>query len=111
MREPGLSSNDRNAKFDLRAPLLAQIGEERRERGTRSMLNLDPPDHTRIRQLVVKAFTQSRVEQLSGRIAELIGGILDAAEDVGKMDVIADLAFVLPFTVISELLGIATDET
>ena len=79
--------------------------EERRERGSLAILNLDPPDHTRIRRLVSKAFTPRRVETLIPRVQELVDGMLAAVEPTGRMDVIADLAFPLPFAVISEMLG------
>jgi cytochrome P450 len=68
-------------------------------------LNLDPPDHTRIRRLAQQAFTPRRIETLTGRIQALVDELLDAVEPDGGMDVIADLAFPLPFAVISELLG------
>jgi cytochrome P450 len=81
------------------------FGYERSERGTRAILNLDPPDHTRIRRLAQQAFTPRRVETLLARIQSLVDETLDAVEPAGGMDVIADLAFPLPFAVISELLG------
>jgi cytochrome P450 len=70
------------------------------------MLMRDPPDHTRLRGLVTKAFTARRVEALRGRIAELTGGLLDRVIDHGGMDAVRDLAFPLPVLVICELLGI-----
>jgi cytochrome P450 len=71
------------------------------------MLNLDPPDHDRLRRLVSKVFTPRTVERLRPRVAELVADALDAVEARGDthMDVIADLAFPLPFQVISEMLG------
>ena len=74
-------------------------------RGTRAILNIDPPDHTRIRRLVSKAFTPRRIEALLPHVQSLVDGMLDAAAARGEMDVIADLAFPLPFVVISEMLG------
>ncbi len=70
------------------------------------MLNLDPPDHTRLRALVNKAFTARMVEQLSGRIQQLADRLLDRVQARGAMDLIQDFAFPLPIRVIAELLGI-----
>ena len=65
----------------------------------------DPPDHTRMRALVNRAFTPRVVEQLRPRIQALVDGYLDAVQDRGEMDVVRDLAYPLPATVIAELLG------
>jgi len=71
-----------------------------------SMLVTDPPDHTRLRSLVSKAFTARTVRQLSGRIQEIIDELLDAVVGRGEMEVIADFAYPLPITVIAELIGV-----
>jgi cytochrome P450 len=71
----------------------------------RGILNIDPPDHTRIRRLMSKVFTPRRVEALRPEVQQLVDGMLDAVAPDGQMDVIADLAFPLPFVVISEMLG------
>ncbi|MEX0664946.1 MAG: cytochrome P450 [Acidimicrobiia bacterium] len=105
LRDPSLSVEDRNAAVDRRADLFPG-DDERQRRGSLAILNLDPPDHTRLRRLVSKAFTPRRVEQLFPRVESLVGGMLDAVEPAGTMDVIADLAFPLPFAVISEMLGL-----
>ena len=70
------------------------------------MLQQDPPDHTRLRGLVVKAFTARRVEDMRPRIREVVEQTLDAVVDRGKMDLIADFAFRLPVTIICDMLGI-----
>jgi len=74
-----------------------------------SMLFRDPPDHTRLRALVSKAFTPRVVEEMRGRIQEIVDALLDRAQDVGRMDVIADLAYPLPLIVICEMLGVPTE--
>ena len=73
---------------------------------SRSMISVDPPDHTRLRRLVNKAFTPRVVAALAPRIGELVDEMLDAADRDGHLEVIADLAFPLPVTVIAELLGV-----
>jgi cytochrome P450 len=105
LRDPTLSVEERHSAYNGRDAMFEAAGVERRNRGTRAILNLDPPDHTRIRRLVSKAFTPRRVEALLPRVHALVGGMLDVVEGRGEMDVISDLAFPLPFAVISEMLG------
>jgi cytochrome P450 len=71
-----------------------------------SMLDRDPPDHTRLRGLVSKAFTPRVVEGLRPHIQEIVDGLLDRAEDAGAMDLIEDFAYPLPVIVICEMLGV-----
>ena len=103
LRDPTLSVEERHAAAMPRTAVLEAAGIERSERGSRAILNLDPPDHTRIRRLAQQAFTPRRVEALVPRVQALVDAMLDAVEPRGEMDVIADLAFPLPFAVISEL--------
>ncbi|MGW5643225.1 cytochrome P450 family protein [Saccharopolyspora sp. NPDC003752] len=70
------------------------------------MLNTDPPDHTRLRKLVVKAFTARRVEGMRPRVEEISATLLDAMADKSEVDLLDALAFPLPIQVISELLGV-----
>ncbi|BAR54564.1 putative cytochrome P450 [Bradyrhizobium diazoefficiens] len=73
------------------------------------MLQADPPDHTRLRGLVVKAFTARRVEDMRPRIQEIVDQAIDAVIDRGHMDLIEDFAFRLPVTIICDMLGIPED--
>ena len=105
LRDPRFSSNDKHAipprvfvEGDARALLDAE--------DQRTLLFMDPPDHTRLRKLVSKGFTPRTVERLRPRIQELVDGILDDAADAGGLDVVADLGFELPVTVICEMLGV-----
>jgi cytochrome P450 len=70
------------------------------------MLQQDPPDHTRLRGLVVKAFTARRVEDMRPRIQQIVDQTIDAVIDSGHMDLIEDFAFRLPVTIICDMLGI-----
>ena len=73
------------------------------------MLQSDPPDHTRLRGLVVKAFTARRVEDMRPRIQEIVDQTIDAVIERGHMDLIEDFAFRLPVTIICDMLGIPED--
>jgi cytochrome P450 len=70
------------------------------------MLQQDPPDHTRLRGLVVKAFTARRVEDMRPRIQEVVDQTIDAVIARGHMDLIEDFAFRLPVTIICDMLGV-----
>ena len=70
------------------------------------MLQQDPPDHTRLRWLVVKAFTARRVEDMRPRIQQVVDQTLDRIAGQGHMDLIEDFAFRLPVTIICDMLGI-----
>ncbi len=70
------------------------------------MIDMEPPDHTRLRRLVTKAFTPRTVEGLRPRIESIVGGIVGDARDRGEFDLIADLMELVPVTVIAELLGV-----
>jgi hypothetical protein len=71
-----------------------------------TMLQQDPPDHTRLRGLVVKAFTARRVEDMRPRIQQIVDDTLDRIAPQGHMDLIEDFAFRLPVTIICDMLGI-----
>lgn len=77
------------------------------DRGVRplSMLDRDPPDHTRLRSLVAKVFTPRAIAALEPRVTSLVDAALDRMADEGKADVVSALAFPLPFEVISAMLG------
>ncbi len=73
------------------------------------MLQQDPPDHARLRGLVVKAFTARRVEDMRPRIQQVVDETLDRIAARGHMDLIEDFAFRLPVTIICDMLGIPED--
>jgi len=108
LRDPHLSVEERHATplaFEVDADI-REMMDERREGGTHTMLNLDPPDHHRLRRLVSKVFTPRMIEGLRPRVQQVTDEHLDAAPPGAEFDVIAGLAFPLPFIVISEMLGI-----
>ena len=77
---------------------------------TNNLLALDPPDHTRLRALVQKAFSPRLIRAMRPRIQAITDSLLDAVQDQGRMELIADYAFPLPIQVIAELLGIPTED-
>lgn len=105
LRDSTTSVEDRNALPSPMAQQFEHLLGDRAYRRDKAMLNLDPPDHDRLRRLVSKAFNPKMVDALRPRIRELIDTALDRVASRGEMDVIADLAFPLPFVVISEMLG------
>ncbi|HZE00253.1 MAG TPA: cytochrome P450, partial [Pseudonocardiaceae bacterium] len=74
-----------------------------------SMLNSNPPEHTRLRRLVTAGFTRRRVELLAPRIQQITDELLDGMVDAAQVDLIASFALPLPITVICELLGVPED--
>ena len=106
LRDPSMSVMD--AKIEVRdeeryAEMLEAAGGELEQDS--SMLNTDPPDHTRLRRLVSKAFTPAAIQALRPRIQELVDAALDELAAAGTGDIVKQLAFPLPFDVISEMLG------
>ena len=108
-----LKSTDYSRDIEKYSPQASSAARQRRrERDanrTKSILNLDPPDHTRLRRLVSKSFTPSAIERLRLRIGSITNGVLDRAQQQGHLELVDDLAFPVPFQVISELLDMPTD--
>jgi cytochrome P450 len=77
---------------------------------TQTMLTSDPPQHTRLRRLVSKAFTPRMVEGLRPRIEQIVDELLGGMAGRGEMDVVRDLAYPLPVIVIAEMLGVPPQE-
>ncbi|MGA1157164.1 MAG: cytochrome P450 [Ilumatobacteraceae bacterium] len=88
---------------------MAKRARRRSRTGSKSILNLDPPDHTRLRRLVSKAFTPSAIERLRPRVQQLVDDVLDRAASQGGFELVDELAFPIPFQVISDLLDMPTD--
>ena len=94
------------------APIDNPVMERRRERSeqrSKSILNLDPPDHTRLRKLATQAFTPKAVNRLRMTTEQMVDDVLDRAATQGGMEVIDELAFPVPFQVISAMLDMPTD--
>lgn len=102
LRDPLVSSQRERSAL---AP--PQLRETER---VRSFLSLDPPDHTRLRRLVAKAFTPRMVARLAPRIEQVTGELLTAAAAGGELELIGQLAYPLPVRIISELLGVPPED-
>jgi len=108
-----LRNNDFSRDIELNANLPETPTRKFRRENERSksMLNLDPPDHTRLRRLVSKSFTPSAIEKLRPRIQQLVDDSLANAKKTGSLELVEELAFPVPFQVISDLLAMPTDRS
>ncbi|MGK2880328.1 MAG: cytochrome P450 [Mycobacterium sp.] len=107
LRHPS-SSNDRINSTVAQRQIAA--GESPRPLGQPGFLFLDPPDHTRLRRLVSKAFAPRVVNALEPQITDMVEALLDAAEAAETFDAVADLAYPLPVAVICRLLGVPIED-
>ena len=114
-----LRSNDYSRDIEKSAkpidqPIRARMRERRRD-SAKSILNLDPPDHTRLRRLVSKSFTPRVIEELRPMVQHFVDDALNTAEarvrNGGEFELIDDLAFPVPFLVISAMLGMPTSRS
>jgi cytochrome P450 len=99
----------RFAKEPMIAAVAARLGIEPTSIGI-SMLDRDPPDHTRLRGLASKAFTPRVVERLRPRVQEIVDGLLDRVEGARGMDLIEQFAYPIPVNVICEMLGVPVED-
>jgi cytochrome P450 len=107
LRHP-LSSSDR-LKSTMTQRILEK-GVAPRPLGPPGFLFLDPPDHTRLRKLVSKAFAPKVVNALQPDISALVDGLLDRIAEQGRFDVVQDFAYPLPVAVICRLLGVPLED-
>ncbi len=110
LRHPAAGNDPR--KTPNFAEMSRQAGFDPDEEMARSrpFLSLDPPDHTRLRGIVNKAFTPRVVENLRPRVKQIVDDLLDAAEKKGSMDIIEDVAYPLPVNVICEMMGVPPED-
>ena len=107
LRHPS-SCSDRLKSTSAQQAIAA--GQPARPFGVPGFLFLDPPDHTRLRRLVSKAFSPKVVKSLEPDIATMVDGLLDEVEEAGRFEAIADLAHPLPVAVICRLLGVPLED-
>jgi len=102
LRHPNASSEREKSLLAVEAP--------RRNRDRPSFLSLDPPDHTRLRRLVSKAFTARTVARLEPRIRAVTAELLTGVGAGDQLEVVSQLAYPLPVRIISEMLGVPLDD-
>jgi len=112
LRDPGFSSDERNwsryRRLRARGERAGLPDPYDTERA--SMLRVDPPDHSRLRNLVSKAFTPRAVEQMRPRIESILKELLVPLGTSGRFELVRDIASPLPVTVIAEMLGVPTED-
>jgi unspecific monooxygenase len=110
LRDHRASSDERNSTM-FQQFVEASGGDPAQALGVeRPFLFMDPPDHTRLRGLVSKAFTPKVVEGLRPRIERIVAELFDAAAARGTLEIVEDLAYPLPVVVICEMLGVPTED-
>lgn len=92
---------------ELRSQLTTFEGHYR----TKGLLHSDPPDHTRLKSLVQKAFSPRIIDAMRPRIQSIVNELIDAVEPAGRMEVIEDLAFALPVTVLATIMGVPRSDS
>jgi cytochrome P450 len=100
-RDPTMSSDRTNSELGR----MRQVQDGRQERSV-SFLSMDPPDHTRLRRLVSKAFTAKVIAGMRGNIQAVVDELFAAFQADGQVDVIPRLAYPLPVRIITEMLGV-----
>jgi cytochrome P450 PksS len=105
LKDARLSKDRRRVSIPHRLPIEQLVGPLLRPLQF-NMLDLDPPDHTRLRSLVHKAFTPRLIARLRERIQALADELLDDATQRGRLDLVADYALPIPATIIADLLGV-----
>lgn len=110
LQDPRLGVDRTQAKMFKSLDLFGALSPEFGAVVFTTLLMQDPPNHTRLRRLVNKAFTPRVVEQQRGRVQEVVDGLLDRVEARGSMNLVNDLAYPLPVTVIAEMLGVPTKD-
>ncbi|MFI9584080.1 cytochrome P450 [Streptomyces sp. NPDC052236] len=110
LADPRLSKNPAHHAGSTHAKGKTGIPGERKAELMTHLLNIDPPDHTRLRRLVSKAFTPRRVAEFAPRVQELTDSLIDGFADKGEADLIHEFAFPLPIYAICELLGVPRED-
>ena len=112
LRDPHMGRGVRSSAGALSAYAVGNEGmpEAFVELSRHNMLLADPPDHTRLRQLVSRSFTPRHIEKLRPAVHQLVDALLDDLADGGQVEFMSDFALPLPMSVIGELVGVPVDE-
>ncbi|WP_282795070.1 cytochrome P450 [Streptomyces sp. CC224B] len=110
LADPRLSKNPAHHDEPAHAKGKTGIPGERKAELMTHLLNIDPPDHTRLRRLVAKAFTPRRVAEFAPRVQELTDRLIDGFAERGEADLIHEFAFPLPIYAICDMLGVPRED-
>ena len=110
LHDPRISSDERKSNRGAGALVASGRLAPEGESGNPPFIFLDPPDHDRLRRLVMHQFTPERVNNMRERVVSLVAKFLEAQRDRGQIDIVDDLAYPLPVTVICELLGVPPED-
>jgi cytochrome P450 len=110
LADPRLSKNSAHHDEPAHAKGRTGIPGERKADLMTHLLNIDPPDHTRLRRLVSKAFTPRRIAEFAPRVQELADGLVDVFATRGSADLIHEYAFPLPIHAICDMLGVPRED-
>ena len=105
LHDPRISSDERKS---TRGP--GELAKKVESGARQPFIFLDPPDHDRLRRLVMRKFTPERVEGMHDRVTQLVNRLLDAQRDRGQLDIVDDFAHPLPVDVVSEMLGVPPED-
>ena len=105
LHDPRISSDERKSTRGL-----GELAKKAESGAHQSFIFLDPPDHDRLRRLVMRKFTPERVEGMHDRVTQLVNRLLDAQRDRGQLDIVDDFAHPLPVDVVSEMLGVPPED-
>ena len=105
LHDPRISSDERKNAHDTIT--LASSGEESSQL---SFISTDPPEHTRLRRLVMHQFTPQRIGKMREHIEHTVNALLDAKMQQNQMDIVQDFAYPLPVTIICRLLGVPRED-
>jgi cytochrome P450 family 142 subfamily A polypeptide 1 len=106
----GAASHELVSRFSRDWRTFCSVAGSRPESSVPSMINLDPPEHTRRRRIVGNGFTPRRVADHEPYLRKKVGELLDAVADRGRCDLVADIATPLPMFMIGELMGLPEDD-
>lgn len=110
LRDPRFSADRSKARNRPAMEAMAAAGDHAPAARANTMLTSDPPEHTRMRLLISKAFLPHAVEKLRPHIHDIANELMDALPEPGRMDVLMDFAYPLPTIVIAELMGVPPDD-
>ena len=109
LRDPTTSMQGRRNR-NAEAPEHMRVLVERTEGRGPSLLGLDPPDHTRLRGLVQRTFTPRAISRMREQTTTIVDELLDELVEIQEIDLISQYAFVIPFAVIHQMLGLPDTE-